>query len=159
MIPPTRGVDWGDNGVWRTLDQHTWDATHSWVTNAWNDLNLASYRCNEVLAASSISPAQKAEAQYFRAFFMWHVMDFWGQVPIRQTTEGVNDNPKVMSRTEAYDFIIADLNAALPVLPKAGPSAGNFIPNKAAANFMIARMLLNKSVYKGAASYDGGAHP
>ena len=31
MIPPTRGVDWGDNGVWRTLDQHTWDATHQQV--------------------------------------------------------------------------------------------------------------------------------
>src|ERR1044072_5120367 len=28
MIPPTRGVDWGDNGVWRTLYQHTWDPNH-----------------------------------------------------------------------------------------------------------------------------------
>ena len=39
MIPPTRGVDWGDNGVWRTLHQHTWDATHSAVLGAWNQLN------------------------------------------------------------------------------------------------------------------------
>ena len=151
MIPPTRGVDWGDNGVWRTLDQHTWDPTHSWNTNAWNDLNLASYRCNEVLAATDATAGQKAEAQFLRAFFMWHIMDFWGQVPIRQTTEGVNDNPKVMTRAAAFDFIMADLTAALPVLPKKGPDAKNTTPNKAAANFLIARMLLNKSVYKGTA--------
>ncbi len=149
MIPPTRGVDWGDNGVWRTLDQHTWDATHSWNTNAWNDLNLASYRCNEVLAAADVTPAQKAQAQFFRAFFMWHVLDFWGQVPIRQTTEGVNDNPKVMDKSAAYDFILADLTAAKAGLPKATPNVKNTTPNKAAANFMIARLLLNKTTYKG----------
>jgi starch-binding outer membrane protein, SusD/RagB family len=152
MIPPTRGVDWGDNGVWRTLDQHTWDATHSWVTNSWNDLNLASYRCNEVIAAAGVTPAQAGEAKFFRAFFMWHIMDFWGQVPIRQTSEGVKDNPKVMTRSEAYDFIMADLTAALAVLPKKGPGVKNIEPSKAAANFMIARMLLNKSIYKGAAA-------
>ncbi|HET6543496.1 MAG TPA: RagB/SusD family nutrient uptake outer membrane protein, partial [Chryseolinea sp.] len=25
LIPPTRGVDWSDNGVWRSLYTHTWD--------------------------------------------------------------------------------------------------------------------------------------
>src|SRR5688572_32320887 len=24
-LVPTRGTDWGDNGVWRSLHQHTWD--------------------------------------------------------------------------------------------------------------------------------------
>ena len=39
MIPPTRGTDWGDNGIWRTLHQHTWDATHAFVSSSWNILN------------------------------------------------------------------------------------------------------------------------
>ncbi len=39
LIPPTRGVDWSDNGVWRSLYTNTWDASHSNVNNAWNSLN------------------------------------------------------------------------------------------------------------------------
>jgi hypothetical protein len=39
LIPPTRGVDWSDNGVWRSLYTHTWDPSHSYINNAWNNLN------------------------------------------------------------------------------------------------------------------------
>ena len=52
MIPPTRGVDWGDNGVWRTLDAHTWDPTHSWNANAWNQLHGRAFKCTQILASS-----------------------------------------------------------------------------------------------------------
>lgn len=144
MIPPTRGVDWGDNGVWRTLDQHTWDATHSWVTNAWNQLNQRIYKCNEIIA-SNPSAAQKAEAQFLRAFNMFHVMDYWGQVPFREVTDGVDVNPKILTRSEAFDFILKDLTEALPNLPKAGPAPVNAKASKAAANFLIAKMYLNKA--------------
>lgn len=150
MIPPTRGVDWGDNGVWRTLDQHTWDATHSWVTNAWNQLNQRIYKCNEIIA-SNPSAAQKAEAQFLRAFNMFHVMDYWGQVPFREVTDGVDVNPKILTRSEAFDFILKDLTEALPNLPKAGPAPVNAKASKAAANFLIAKMYLNKAVFKAAA--------
>jgi starch-binding outer membrane protein, SusD/RagB family len=150
MIPPTRGVDWGDNGVWRTLDQHTWDATHSWITNSWNQLNQRVFKCNEIIA-SNPSATQKAEAQFLRAFNMFHVMDFWGQVPFRAVTDGVDVNPKILTRSEAFDFILKDLTEALPNLPKVGPSAVNPKANKAAANFLIAKLYLNKAVYKSAA--------
>ncbi|MCP9766680.1 RagB/SusD family nutrient uptake outer membrane protein [Lacihabitans sp. LS3-19] len=149
MIPPTRGVDWGDNGVWRTLDQHTWDATHSGVISAWNQLNQRAYKANEIIA-SNPSATQKAEAQFLRAFNMFHVMDFYGQVPFREVTDGVDVNPKVLSRSEAFDFILKDLTEALPNLPKVGPQAIQGTANKAAANFLIAKMYLNKAVYKAA---------
>lgn len=149
MIPPTRGVDWGDNGVWRTLHQHTWDATHSGVVNAWNQLHQRSYKCNEILA-SNPSAAQAAEAKFLRAFYMYHAMDLFGQVPIRQVTEGPEVNPKVMSRSEAFDFIVKDLEEALPLLPKVGPSGAHGTASKAAANTLLARLYLNKAVYKAA---------
>jgi hypothetical protein len=149
MIPPTRGVDWGDNGVWRTLDQHTWDATHSWNQNAWNGLHSNVFKCNEILAASP-SPLQAAEAKFIRALFMYHAMDFWGQVPFRLVTEGVNDNPKVYTRSEAFDFIVKDLTEALPALPSFGPAGATGKASKAAANFLLAKLHLNKAVYKGA---------
>ncbi|MFM6948999.1 MAG: RagB/SusD family nutrient uptake outer membrane protein [Aquirufa sp.] len=149
MIPPTRGVDWGDNGVWRTLDQHTWDATHSWNQNAWNGLHSNVFKCNEILAASP-STLQAAEAKFIRALFMYYAMDFWGQVPFRQVTEGVNDNPKVLTRSEAFDFIVKDLTEALPALPSFGPAGTTGKASKAAANFLLAKLYLNKAVYKGA---------
>jgi len=32
-LVPTRGTDWGDNGIWRTLHAHTWSPTHQFVLN------------------------------------------------------------------------------------------------------------------------------
>ncbi|MEZ5040272.1 MAG: RagB/SusD family nutrient uptake outer membrane protein [Saprospiraceae bacterium] len=146
MIPPTRGVDWGDNGVWRTLHAHTWDATHSYVLGAWNQLNSRAFQCNQILA-SNPSAQQAAEAKFLRAFNMWHVMDLFGQVPFREVTEGVDVDPRVLTRAEAFDFILKDLTEALPNLPAKGPNALNINASKAAANALLARMYLNKAVY------------
>lgn len=152
MLPPTRGVDWGDNGVWRTLHQHTWDATHSGILGSWNQLNSYAYKCNQVLASTDPAPnAQEiAEAKFLRAFYMYHVMDLWGQVPFREITDGVDVNPKVLTRSQAFDFIVNDLNEALPNLPSHGGSGDPTVSgkaSKAAANALLARLYLNKGVY------------
>ncbi len=147
MIPPTRGVDWGDNGVWRTLHAHTWDPSHSFVTNSWNQIHERVFRCNRTLAATGITAQQTAEAKFMRAFYMYHAMDLFGQVPFREVDEGVDVDPMVMTRTEALDFIIADLEAALPDLPVAGPSGSNTTASQATANALLARIYLNRAVY------------
>jgi starch-binding outer membrane protein, SusD/RagB family len=149
MIPPTRGVDWGDNGVWRTLDQHTWDATHSANLGAWNQLNQRVFKASQILAANP-NATQAAEAKFLRAFNMYLVMDNWGQVPFRGVTDGVDVNPKVLSRSEAFDFVEKDLTEALAGLTKIGPSANNGKASKAAANALLAKLYLNKAVYKSA---------
>jgi starch-binding outer membrane protein, SusD/RagB family len=147
LIPPTRGVDWGDNGVWRSLYAHTWDATHQYVLDAWNNLNSRAFKNNQILA-SKPSASQSAEAKFLRAFYMFHVMDFYGQVPFREITDGVDVNPKVLSRSEAFDFIVKDLTEALPELSVIAPNATNTTASKAAANALLARLYLNKAVYK-----------
>lgn len=155
MIPPTRGVDWGDNGVWRTLDQHTWDPTHSNVLGSWNNLNSEVFKCTQILA-SSPTAAQAAEAKFLRAWNMSYVLDYWGQVPYRETTEGVDDYPKVKSRADAFDFMIKDLTEALPALSEAKvASSENPTATKAAANYLLAKLYLNKAVFT-AAGADGG---
>jgi starch-binding outer membrane protein, SusD/RagB family len=149
MIPPTRGVDWSDNGVWRSLHTHTWDPTHSMVLGAWNQLNQRAFRMNQILA-SSPSAAQAAEAKFLRAFNMFHVMDLFGQVPFREFNEGVEVNPKVLTRSDAFDFIVKDLEDALGGLENTGPKPTNSKATKAAANALLARLYLNKAVYKSA---------
>lgn len=148
MIPPTRGVDWGDNGVWRTLHAHSWDASHAWVKNAWNQLNERVYNVNRVLA-SNPSPSQAAQAKFLKAFYMYQVMDLWGQVPFREVTEGVDVDPRVYTRAEAFDIIVADLEAAAADLEVLGPGQ-NVTASKAAANALLARLHLNKAVYTAA---------
>ncbi len=54
LLVPTRGTDWGDNGIWRTLHQHTWDATHQFNLNAWNDRNSAVFVLNQIIAPQSM---------------------------------------------------------------------------------------------------------
>jgi hypothetical protein len=149
MIPPTRGVDWGDNGVWRTLHQHTWDATHPAVLGTWNQLNQRAFKCNQILA-SNPSAQQAAEAKFLRAFYRFHVMDLFGQVPNREVDEGVDVNPRVFTRSEAFDLIVQDLEEALPNLPATGPVATNSSATQAAANTLLARLYLNKAVYTAA---------
>lgn len=146
MIPPTRGVDWGDNGVWRTLHQHTWDPTHAYVLGSWNQLNSRAFKCNQVLA-SNPSPQATAEAKFLRAFFTWHIMDLWGQVPFREVDQGVDENPQVLTRAQAFDFVEKDLLEAIDDLPSIGPNATNTQASKAAAYALLARLYLNKAVY------------
>ncbi len=77
-------------------------------------------------------------------------MDLFGVVPFREANEGVDVDPRVLSRTEALDFIIKDLTEALPGLPAVGPNPLNTTANKAAANALLARVYLNKGVYTAA---------
>jgi len=152
LKPPTRGVDWGDNGVWRTLYQHTWDASHANILGAWNNLNSNVYRANQVIQSTNPVPSasQLAEARVLRALNMWFAMDLWGQVPFRNITDGATVLPKVFSRSEAFDFILKDLTESLPALADGAPGNLNEVATKATAQFLIARMMLNKAVYKSA---------
>lgn len=161
MIPPTRGTDWGDNGVWRLLHSHNWDPTHQYVLDSWNELNSRIFTTNQVLASTSPAPTpqQAAEAKFLRAFYMWHVMDLYGQVPFREVSEGVDVDPQVFTRSEAFDFIVNDLEEALPDLPVAGPSAMNDQASKAAANALLARLYLNKGVYTATVNEQGALAP
>ncbi|MFN0216991.1 MAG: RagB/SusD family nutrient uptake outer membrane protein [Saprospiraceae bacterium] len=152
MIPPTRGTDWGDNGVWRTLHAHTWDATHNYIIGSWNRLNESIFLCNQVLASTMPAPTtqQIAEAKFLRAFFMFHVMDFWGSVPFRNVSDGVDVNPRVYTRSEAFDFVEKDLTEALADLPALSPGGDATLASKASANALLAKLYLNKAVYKAA---------
>ncbi|UII30791.1 RagB/SusD family nutrient uptake outer membrane protein [Fulvivirga ulvae] len=145
MIGPTRGTDWGDNGIWRTLHAHTWDATHAYVLGSWNDLNTGVFTCNQVLA-SNPSANQAAQAKFLRAFYMFYIMDFYGQVPFRGVNDGVEVSPEVFNREEAFNFIVKDLTEALPDLAD-GNSTATTEANKATAHALLAKLYLNKAVY------------
>ena len=70
-LVPTRGTDWGDNGIWRNLHQHTWTSTHAYVLTVWNQMNEHVYNCTAVIdERSNPTPEVKAGAQFLRAYAM-----------------------------------------------------------------------------------------
>src|SRR6187549_562322 len=109
QLVPTRGTDWGDNGVWRTLHTHTWSDTHRDIIALWNNKNAAVLRATEVIdPLSNASAEQVAHAKFMRAYNMWLIMDAFGQVPFRNPTDGPDITPTVMTRKEAYAMIVED---------------------------------------------------
>jgi len=155
QLVPTRGTDWGDNGVWRTLHAHTWSSSHAYVLTVWNQFNQNIFLATEIIdPLSNATASQIADAKFIRAFSMYNIMDLYGQVPFRAPDEGPDVNPIVMTRTEAFDFVLQDLNDAIADLPSTGPSTETNRASKASANFLKARLLLNAHVYKGTGSAD-----
>lgn len=157
QLVPTRGTDWGDNGIWRTLHAHTWDPGHQYILNVWNNWNQSIFLASEVIdSRSNASAEQVAQASFVRAFAMWVVMDMYGQVPFRQPDEGPDIDPVIFSSSEALAFVLADLDVAIAGLPAV---AALDVDNqnrgtKAAARFLKARVLLNSGVYNGTGTPD-----
>jgi starch-binding outer membrane protein, SusD/RagB family len=147
MMGPTRGTDWSDFGVWRQLHAHTWDPSHGQILTAWNQLNSGVFRASQVINAPGADAQTIAEARFLRAFFMFYVMDFYGQVPFREPDASVDDVPSVKDRGEAFDFIVQDLTAARGNLPSLGSGEDAGRATQEAVDFLLAKLYLNKAVY------------
>lgn len=144
MIGPTRGGDWDDNGNWRVLHAHLWDANHQHNADAFRDLLKTSFQATDLLRFNP-SPQITAEAKFLRAFTNYFVLDNWDQVPYRENTTDPNEVPKVRKGLDAWDYIVQETTAALTDLPEATTPA--FKANKNAARVLLMKLHLNKGVY------------
>jgi starch-binding outer membrane protein, SusD/RagB family len=79
---PTRGGDWDDNGIWRVLNQHTWDANHNFVRGAFENLGRVVFDATDALLRNP-TPQQAAEARFLRAFANFYFIEGWDQAPYR----------------------------------------------------------------------------
>lgn len=160
FLVPTRGTDWGDNGIWRTLHTHNWDSGHLFILRAWNDWNQSIFLASEIIDPRSNATAEQvAQAKFIRAFGTWGVMDAFGQVPFRGVDEGPDINPSVNDAPTAYAQILADLDDAIADLPATQALDNDNLKraSKAAARFLKARVLLNSGTYLGTGTPDVSA--
>ncbi len=141
-IVPTRAGDWDDNGAWRALHLHRWQADHGRISSVFRDLNSVSYVSTNVLKFNP-NPLQAAQARFLRAFAQFAILDGWGQVPYREPGEEVTQASKVRTAAEQIDYLIAELTAIIPDLPD-GP---NFNANKDAAKVLLMKVYLNKGAF------------
>lgn len=142
-LVPTRGGDWDDNGVWRVLHSHNWNADHQQLLNVFNSLNKLNFDATNVLAFNP-TPAQAAEARFLRALSLYYILDLYGQYPFRNPGDNLLNAPEVKSGAEGIDFIISELEAIMPDLDPANP---NTKANPDAANTLLMHCYLQKGAF------------
>ncbi|MBT8210196.1 MAG: RagB/SusD family nutrient uptake outer membrane protein [Eudoraea sp.] len=158
FLVPTRGTDWGDNGRWRNLHTHEWNAEATDIINPFNQFSSYQLLASQVLDSRSNPSTQNiGEASFVRAFSMWVILDMFGQVPFRDTALPSSAVPEVLTAQAAVDFILADLDTAianLSSLPAGQGAEATFRASKEAAKYLKAKVLLNKFIYLGSGSAD-----
>ena len=161
IFVPQRGGDWGDGGIWRALQEHTWTPTLSIVNGAWVDAYTGIARANSTIDSLKSSPSDSpliptliAEVRFLRAFYYWWLMDLYGDVPLVTDAVTDPDNPPHQSpRQDVFDFIVAEINTALPDLEDSFGSGSYGRATKGAANALLATVYLNAEVYTGTAMW------
>ena len=143
VVGPTRGGDWDDNGVWRVLHAHTWDADHSYAAATFKELLQTQFAASLVLSKTT-TPQQNAEARFIRALSMFSVLDNWDQVPFRSDLVDLTKLPETKKGADCANFIISELEAIVGNLPATGPA---YKANRSAANTLLMKLYLNKGVY------------
>ncbi len=141
-LGPTRGPDWDDNGIWRSLHAQTWTADHAFLTSSFSELLQIVFTTTNLLQFNP-TKQQAAESRYLRAFVMLTVLDGWGQVPFREPGANLLEDAKVLTPTEVVDFVTKEIDAIIGDLPD-GPANR---ANKGAAQVLKMRALLNKGMY------------
>jgi hypothetical protein len=164
IVVPTRGSDWDDGGNWRRLHLHSWTYEDGASGGAWdfcysgvNTANRLIYQFQTLTESGSvdatIAGAYISELQTVRGFFYWQLIDLYGNVPLVTDFANAPPTPPTVPRKDVYDFIIGDLEAAVPLLTKAvdGTTYGRM--NYYAGQTLLAKMYLNAEVYTGTAQW------
>jgi starch-binding outer membrane protein, SusD/RagB family len=143
-LVPTRGGDWDDNGDWRVMHQHAWNATRGAIIGAFNGLGKTSSDALSTLAFKP-SPVQADEANFLLSLAQFYYLDLFGQVPYREVANFNSiDAAPVYQPKEAVDAIVARLNGII---------TRNILPNNKgraninAAKFLLMKVLLNKGAF------------
>ena len=100
-----------------------------------------------LIAETATDPRTKAEGQFLRSYFRFLTCDIFGQVQTRPATAAASAIPSVLTRSQAIDAIITELESAVANLPAYNKN-NRSLATKEAAWALLAKCYLNKAVYK-----------
>ncbi|RFM27826.1 RagB/SusD family nutrient uptake outer membrane protein [Deminuibacter soli] len=157
IVMPANASGWDDGGIYKRMHLHIWNADQSQITNTWSKPFAGILNANliiELLSTGKVpvpadvnKNAALAEMRVARAFYYWLICDNFGDAPLDTTTS--KELPSKVTRKEVYNFIVAEINNALPLLSEEKGTLyyGRF--NKWAAKALLANVYLNAKVYTG----------
>jgi starch-binding outer membrane protein, SusD/RagB family len=147
ILPYRGGTDWGDNGIYLAMHQHTYQSTDPNIRNTWNAILQGLSRSVSAIQAlpTNKDPSAKvflAEARGMRAYYSMLTLDLFGLVFLK---ENIGDNSKILRGKEAVEYIKTEL---LAVEPDLDATVGPGRLSKGAAWGLLARLYLNAGVYQ-----------
>ncbi len=147
ILPYRGGTDWGDNGIYLSLHQHTTTSTDPNVRSAWL---LALQGISRSITALTTLPTLNdpstkpymAEARGMRAFYNMMLLDMFGLAFVK---EDVNATSAILRGNDAVEYIKKELLAIEPDLTNV-TDPGRLSKN--AVYGLLARLYLNAAVYR-----------
>ena len=159
VIIPARGTDWYDNGDWQKLHLQTWTPDHVRLKNVWEVLNQGVSRANTAIYYIGKFPQTATttqyinEAKFLKSYYMYLLCDLFGQVPFREADDvDFSVAPQVLTRKDAADKIITELNAIMPSL-KTKADVGSSRATVGAAQALLAKVYMNYEIWTGVKKY------
>ena len=152
-VTPIRTTGWG--GL-KWLHLHEWITTFEFGNYVWRDGYLGINTCNRIISQIEsediiIEVGKEnilAELKALRAFYYWNLLDIFGKVPI--VTDFADASlPSQSTRSEVFDFVVSELNEAMPLLSEKVDVTTYGRMNKWAAKATLAKLYLNAQVYTG----------
>ena len=141
----------------RPFEDFTWDASHPYFTQIWNDrysvifrTNLALDRTPEIEFDAARKKVLLAEARFIRAEGYMNLHDLFGPVPL--VTASVVDpaaRPARATEAEMQKFVSEEFQAAAAELPRVAAEYGR--ATRGAALSLLARWELNQKRWQQAA--------
>lgn len=147
-----------DDGQWDRLHRHTWNYIQGDVNGAWQGAFQGVSQCNVVLrdfnnvdfrsigVSEELEKSYKAELHVLRAWYYYFLLDLFRNVPIATEEYGETELVPQGTAKELFDFLVKDLTASIPDLPKQ-KRLSRWTQAPAAA--LLARLYLNAQAYIG----------
>lgn len=157
IVMPANPSGWEDAGIYKRIHLHTWNSENPQMNNMWLLLYAGVTNCNRILSqldkdvvppsAGATKESLVGEMKVLRAFYYWLICDNFGNAPLVIST--ATELPKTVPRQQIYDFIVKEINDALPGLSENNDQLmyGRF--NKWAAKALLANIYLNAEAYTG----------
>ena len=163
IIYPGRPNGWVDGGIYKQMHQHIWTSLQPQLQSVWDQAYGGITQTNKIIfqIEDGQIPVAEGEAQVLaelkmvRASYYYVLCDAFGNIPV-VTQFDVPDGfkPEQSTREEVFNFIIDEVNKAMPDLSETVDQStyGRF--TKWGAHALLAKMYINAQVYTGTAMYD-----
>ncbi|CCH01130.1 RagB/SusD domain protein [Fibrella aestuarina BUZ 2] len=147
ILPYRGGTDWGDNGIYMALHQHTSTSTDPNIRSTW--LLLAQGISRSITALNTLPnindgnvKVYMAEARGMRAYYNMLMLDLFGLAFGKDDPQGTS---QILRGEQALDYVKSEFLAVEPdLLTTVGPGR----LTKGAVWGLLARLYLNAAVYR-----------
>lgn len=147
ILPYRGGTDWGDNGIYIAMHQHTHTSTDPNIRSTWGFILQGLSRAITAINAlpTNNDPSAKtylAEARGMRAYYNMLLFDMFGVVFVK---DDLGATSVILRDSQALDYLMKEF---LAVEPSLETSVGPGRLTKGAVWGLLARLYLNAGVYR-----------